>query len=92
MSSKTSKLCDIENQISEVQYQAARNIEKVIERGENIDSLSDKADELKTNSIIFQNSSKKVARDLKCKYYKRNGIILFIIILFISLFIWAISS
>lgn len=87
-----SRLHDIENQINDVKNIATQNIEKAIKRGENLDHLMDKSVHLEESANLFQRNSKQVKKEMRCKYYKRTALIALIVIIIISLLIWAISS
>ena len=85
-------LYDIENQIDDVKNLASKNIEKVIQRAENLDSLTHKARELESDSLVFHSGSRGLRRSIQCQYYKRNALIAFIVVVILSLIIWRISK
>ena len=65
--------------IADVKEQMVENIDKVIMRGERIELLVDKSEELEAQAIRFQRSS----RGLKCEMLRKNtkwGAILFVVL------------
>lgn len=58
----------LQTQIDEVKGVMTQNIEKVIERGERLDDLMDKTEELEATSANFQRTSRKIAK----RYWWRN--------------------
>ncbi|ESO89037.1 hypothetical protein LOTGIDRAFT_228972 [Lottia gigantea] len=58
----------LQNQVDEVKGVMTQNIEKVIDRGERLEDLIDKTDELQAHSQAFQKTSKKISR----KYWWKN--------------------
>ena len=86
------KIQDIENQIQDVKNQVSRNIDKALERGENIDSLSDKSQNLENQSLIFRNESNRISRLERCRYYKNNIIVGIIVLIIFGIIIWLFSG
>ncbi|KAJ8401879.1 hypothetical protein AAFF_G00374600 [Aldrovandia affinis] len=83
------KLNQVQNQVNDVQVILKDNINKVLERGEKLDDLIDKTDDLQATADSFQKTSTRVAR----KYWWKNmkmmiiiGVIVVIIIVLIGLF------
>ncbi|KAL4240585.1 hypothetical protein ACF0H5_001377 [Mactra antiquata] len=73
----------LQGQVKEVQGVMSKNIEAVIERGERLDDLMDKTDELQASAATFQRTASKI----KKKYWWANmkmkiivGIVVFAII------------
>ena len=79
----------IQGQLEEVKVVMKDNIGKVIERGEAIEDLQDKSDDLYTHSFSFRNSSRK----LRCQMWWKNcrvyllGFLIAVVIL--VLILWA---
>ncbi|KAH3861794.1 vesicle-associated membrane protein 7-like [Dreissena polymorpha] len=78
----------LQGQVKEVQGVMAKNIESVIERGERLDDLMDKTDDLEAASATFARTAGKI----KKKYWWRNlkmkiiiGIVVTIVLLIIVL-------
>ncbi|KAM6984904.1 vesicle-associated membrane protein 8 [Aplochiton taeniatus] len=85
----STKLDDVQGQVNEVKVILKDNINKVLERGERLDDLMDKTDDLQATADTFQRTSTKVAR----KYWWKNtkmmiiiGVIVLIIVILIILF------
>ncbi|KAJ8261182.1 hypothetical protein COCON_G00169050 [Conger conger] len=83
------KLNQVQDQVNDVKVILKDNINKVLERGEKLDDLIDKTDDLRATADSFQKTSTRVAR----KYWWKNikmmiiiGVIVVIIIVLICLF------
>ncbi|KAM4635336.1 vesicle-associated membrane protein 3 [Polymixia lowei] len=85
----SNKLDQVQGQVNEVKVILKDNINKVLERGERLDDLIDKTDDLQATADSFQKTSTRVAR----KYWWKNvkmmiiiGVVVLIIIILIILF------
>ncbi|KAM8828309.1 vesicle-associated membrane protein 8 isoform 1-T1 [Spinachia spinachia] len=85
----TAKLDQVQNQVNEVKVILKDNISKVLERGERLDDLIGKTDDLQASADSFQKTSTRVAR----KYWWKNvkmmiiiGVVVLIIVILIILF------
>lgn len=83
------KLDQVQGQVNEVKVILKDNINKVLERGERLDDLIDKTDDLRTTADSFQRTSTRIAR----KYWWKNtkmmiiiGVIVLIVVILIILF------
>ncbi|KAM9338639.1 vesicle-associated membrane protein 8 isoform 2-T2 [Symphorus nematophorus] len=83
------KLEQVQGQVNEVKVILKDNISKVLERGDRLDDLIGKTDDLQASADSFQRTSTRVAR----KYWWKNikmmiiiGVIVVIIIVLIILF------
>ncbi|XP_064163676.1 vesicle-associated membrane protein 8 [Anguilla rostrata] len=83
------KLTQVQDQVNDVKVILKDNINKVLERGEKLDDLIDKTDDLRATADSFQRTSTRVAR----KYWWKNikmmviiGVVVAIIIILIILF------
>jgi len=84
------KIRDVNLKVNEVKIEIQKNIEKVIERGEQIDILDKKAEDLEYNSNRFHDQSRKLKRKQCIKNVKLSvciGLILIIVILIIVLMV-----
>lgn len=81
------KLQSIQNDVDEVKLVMVNNIDKVLLRGEAIDKLLDKSDDLQHNANIFQRSTRVLKRKMCCKNAKANMILIIVVSMFISLLI-----
>uniref|UniRef100_A0A3B5KAH5 Si:ch73-234b20.5 n=1 Tax=Takifugu rubripes TaxID=31033 RepID=A0A3B5KAH5_TAKRU len=87
--SNSTQVDHVQNQVNEVKVILTDNISKVLQRGERLDDLIGKSDDLQASADSFQRTSTRVAR----KYWWKNikmmiiiGIIVLIIIILIILF------
>ncbi|XP_031157157.1 vesicle-associated membrane protein 8 isoform X2 [Sander lucioperca] len=85
----TAKLDQVQGQVNEVKVILKDNISKVLERGERLDDLIGKTDDLQASADSFQRTSTRVAR----KYWWKNikmmiiiGVIVLIVVILIILF------
>eukprot|EP01130_Rhizamoeba_saxonica_P002904 TRINITY_DN1280_c0_g1_i4.p1 TRINITY_DN1280_c0_g1~~TRINITY_DN1280_c0_g1_i4.p1 ORF type:complete len:339 (+),score=31.44 TRINITY_DN1280_c0_g1_i4:30-1046(+) len=64
------KMRQVRAQIELVRVQLLDNVKTIIERGEGIDRLITKTEELQSSSLIFQSKTIKLERQSKCKNLK----------------------
>ncbi|XP_063066532.1 vesicle-associated membrane protein 8 isoform X2 [Engraulis encrasicolus] len=83
-----SKMNQVQEQVNDVKVILKDNINKVLERGERLDDLIDKTDDLQATADSFQKTSTRVAR----KYWWKNikmmiiiGVVVAIIVILIIL-------
>ncbi|XP_022624518.1 vesicle-associated membrane protein 8-like isoform X2 [Seriola lalandi dorsalis] len=88
-SGSSAKLDQVQGQVNEVKVILKDNINKVLERGDRLDDLIGKTDDLQASADSFQRTSTRVAR----KYWWKNiklmiiiGIVVLIIVILIILF------
>jgi vesicle-associated membrane protein 7 len=89
------KIRKIQVDIDQVKDVMLENIEKILTRGENLEDLDRKTDDLRIQTLSFSKTSKA----LKCALCRQNivltivitSIILFVILLFGGIIIWQIS-
>ncbi|XP_056288031.1 vesicle-associated membrane protein 8 isoform X2 [Pseudoliparis swirei] len=88
-SGSAAKLDLVQDQVNEVKIILTNNISKVLERGERLDDLIGKTDDLQASADSFQKTSTRVAR----KYWWKNikmmiiiGVVVLIIVILIILF------
>jgi len=62
-----SKVKEIDQEVQEVKVLMKANLEKVIDRGEKIDRLEQKADELKLTTNEWKKSTKKLSCMAHCR-------------------------
>lgn len=80
-------LAKLQNQVQEVTGVMKNNIEKVLDRGDKIDSLLDKTTNLEASSGQFFTSSRKLRRKMWCKNVKMWIILAVVIISILTLII-----
>uniref|UniRef100_A0A3Q3W9R5 V-SNARE coiled-coil homology domain-containing protein n=1 Tax=Mola mola TaxID=94237 RepID=A0A3Q3W9R5_MOLML len=86
--SSSTPMDQVQGQVNEVKVILKENINKVLERGDRLDDLIGKTDNLQTSADAFQRTSTRVAR----KYWWKNikmmiiiGIVVLIILILIIL-------
>lgn len=77
----------VKKQVEEVMSVMNDNIEKVVDRGEKLESLLDKTNELEVSSSQFHNTAKKVRRHMFCKNFKMWIILIGIAAVVVSLIV-----
>ncbi|XP_043550956.1 synaptobrevin-like protein 5 isoform X2 [Chiloscyllium plagiosum] len=70
------KLSHIQGQVNDVKGIMSQNIEKVLERGEKLDDLIIKTDDLQASADTFQKTSTKIARKM---WWKNTKMIIIIV-------------
>ncbi|XP_078072945.1 vesicle-associated membrane protein 8 [Mustelus asterias] len=81
------KLSNLQGQVDDVRGIMSQNIEKVLERGERLDDLIIKTDDLQATADSFQKTSTKIARKMWWKNTKMIIIIVVIVVVIIILII-----
>lgn len=87
----TSNIDTVTAQVQDVKLQMQRNVELVMNRGENLDNLEIRTERLQHSGNQFQSSSKKVKSMFQCKNRKWTiFLIVFVVMLlfFIGLAIY----
>ena len=64
------KITRVKSQIEEVKDVMANNIDKVLERGEKLDDVLEKTDQMKEHALQFKTKGKKLRRMLFCQNIK----------------------
>uniref|UniRef100_A0A3P9H1X7 Si:ch73-234b20.5 n=1 Tax=Oryzias latipes TaxID=8090 RepID=A0A3P9H1X7_ORYLA len=87
-SGSSGKLDQVQSQVNEVKDILKDNIDKVLERGDRLNELIDKTDDLQASADSFQKTSTRVAR----KYWWKNiklmiiiGVVLLVVLILIIL-------
>ncbi|XP_060687894.1 vesicle-associated membrane protein 8 [Hemiscyllium ocellatum] len=70
------KLSNLQGQVNDVKGIMSQNIEKVLERGEKLDDLIIKTDDLQASADTFQKTSTKIARKM---WWKNTKMIIIIV-------------
>uniref|UniRef100_A0A7C9EF76 Longin domain-containing protein n=1 Tax=Opuntia streptacantha TaxID=393608 RepID=A0A7C9EF76_OPUST len=81
-------LTNVKAQISEVQVVILDNIKKVLERGEHLNSVEDKANELHELSVEYRETAREIKRKMWYQNMKIKLVILGILLLILALIIW----
>jgi len=80
---KGDQLSTLQNQVGEVTGVMKQNIDKVLERGDKLDDLVDKSDNLQAGAATFKTTSKRISR----KYYWQNKKMMIIIVIVVLVII-----
>jgi len=68
-------------QVDEVKSVMVENIEKVIQRGERIDTLTDKTDDLRANAELFQKQGRQLRRQFWWQHCKMKLVMALVVCL-----------
>lgn len=79
-SSNEDKIAIVNRNVNEVKDIMVQNIEKIIARGEKIEILVSKSEELEVNARVFKKAANKVKLHFCCKNIKLTLIVVFILI------------
>jgi len=79
------KIEEIKSQINEVKSIMIENIEKTVKRGDNLQDLLIKSEDLERDSKVFVNRSTKLKKFLYCKNIKLIIIIISVVILILAI-------
>mgnify|MGYP001159807822 CR=1 FL=1 len=82
------KLVLVKEKLNSVKDVMVQTIDNVLERGEKLESLVDKTDELDSAAFQFNRNAKKLRREMLCKKIKTYLCISIIVIIFL----WILSS
>ncbi|KAK6492635.1 vesicle-associated membrane protein 8 isoform X1 [Huso huso] len=77
------KLDNVQEQVNDVKNILSDNLNKVLERGERLNDLIDKTDDLQATAETFQKTSTRIARKMWWKNKKMLAIIVVIVIIII---------
>ncbi|XP_041128908.1 vesicle-associated membrane protein 8-like [Polyodon spathula] len=81
------KLDAVQEQVNDVKNILSDNLNKVLERGERLDDLIDKTDDLQATAETFQKTSTKIARKMWWKNKKMLVVIVVVVIIIIIIII-----
>ena len=79
-SSSEDKIAIVNRNVNEVKDIMVQNIEKIIARGEKIEILVSKSEELEVNARVFKKTANKVKLHFCCKNIKLTLIVIFVLI------------
>ena len=87
-----SKVTELQAQVEEVTDVMKKNIDSVLERGEKIENMHERADKLEKQAKLFKRNAKKLAWHQRLKYYKLQltvgGVVLLVLaIIFVPMFL-----
>ncbi|XP_072110500.1 vesicle-associated membrane protein 8 [Mobula birostris] len=81
------KLSNLQSQVNDVKGIMTHNIEKVLDRGERLDDLIIKTDDLQATADSFQKTSTKIARKM---WWKNTKMIIIIVVIVVVIIIFII--
>lgn len=87
---ESDQISKVRREVNEVKDVMTENIEKVLERGEKIDVLVGKAEELDQSSQVFHRHSKRLRREMWWKNKKMCLILVFVIAVIIAAIVFAV--
>jgi len=90
--SKSDKFAQVKGQLQEVKGIMIDNIEKVLERGERIELLVDRTNDLSDSATDFKFRSKKLKNTVWWKNVKLILLLVFIILVVLAGIIWLICG
>jgi len=88
-SAKTDKVAKVQQEINQVKEVMIKNIDKVLERGEKIELLVDRTEELDAHAFKFKKASKTLKRAMWWKNVKLVVVIIFVLIVIIYIILAA---
>lgn len=91
-SGKGDQLTALQNQVGEVTGIMRQNVEKVLERGDKLDDLMDKTDDLQASSNTFKVTSTKLSRKMLWKNRRMMIILAVVTIIVITVIVLIILS
>ena len=69
----------LEQDIDEVTHLLKNNVEKVLERGDKLEDLQDRSEDLTASSIQFKTRSRDLRRKMCCQNFKMTCILIIVI-------------
>ena len=85
----TEKVEEMKAKVAQVQGVMRENIEMVMDRGEKIDILVDKAQDLQKEAGYYRDNGRAIKRKMWCKNMKIKLIVITVLILILVLIIWS---
>ena len=81
------QLASVNNKLEDVKHVMVQNIEMVLERGEKLELLVDKSEQLQLDSFRFQKSSKKLRQAMFWKKVKIYMLIACVVLVLLYIFL-----
>ncbi|VDH95419.1 vesicle-associated membrane protein 8-like [Mytilus galloprovincialis] len=86
-SHNTDHIDRLQGDVNEVTHLLKDNVEKVLERGEKIEDLQNRSEDLTASSIQFKSRSRDLRRKMCCKNFKMTCILIIVITVVIAIII-----
>jgi len=81
------KVSNLRSQVDDVRGVMSQNIERVMERGEKLDDLVEKTNDLEQNAVQFRQTSRKVKKKMWWKNTKMTLILVAVVVVIILIII-----
>lgn len=78
----------IQSQLNDITDTIKTNIDKVIERGEKIEVIVEKSDQLDEHAIHFRKQAKNMRWKMQCRSYRNYALLVFILLSLLILILW----
>lgn len=92
MSAEDDRLNKIQAEIDRTKGVMKTNIDKTIQRGDKLDSLEDKAENLNTRAGMFRNNARAVNRHFCIRYWRNVALVLVILAVVIVVIYFAVTG
>jgi hypothetical protein len=86
------KVAQITSQVNDVKGTMMNNIDLILARGEKLESVEQKASELKDQSLTFKQGATNVKRRFWCQNMKLTLVIIFIVLAVLAILIISICA
>ena len=88
----TDKLATVNQRVNDVKSSLQKNIELAITRGEKIDEMAEKSEQLAEDASTFQASARKVRQKFWVRYWKMIALGVLLLVLLIVIVVVSVSS
>lgn len=81
------RVADLRSQVNEVKDVMSQNIERVMERGDNLDNLVTKTTDLEAGAAVFRDRTRQVKRKMWWRNTKMNLIMAVVVVVIIVIIV-----
>lgn len=74
------KLGSVQEKVGEVRASLVSNMDKVLTRGEKLEALTQKSEQLNSSAGQFQQGSTALRRAMQCRYYKVTAVLAVVVL------------
>lgn len=85
--SSRDRLDDLDGEVSEVTSLLKDNVDKVLRRGNKLDDIQQKAEDLESNSIQFKKRSTDLRRKMCCSNIRMTLILILVVVVIIAVIV-----